>query len=171
MNLVLETERLLFRPLELSDTDCFFEMNNNPNVNKFLRNPITTKIETGKYIQKIIDEYNKNGIGRYAVILKENNKLIGFSGLKYRSQEENNYINFYDIGYRFSEEYWNKGYATEATFFWIDYGFNEMNLSEIYACAEDKNLASNNLLKKIGFKMTNQYYVNDLLHNWYKIKK
>lgn len=171
MKSVLETERLLLRPLELIDTDGFFEMNNNPNVNKFLRNPITTKIEAEKYIQKIINEYNNNGIGRYAVILKQNNKLIGFSGLKYRSQEENNHKNFYDIGYRFSEEYWNKGYATEAAIFWIDYGFIKMNLSEIYACAENENSASNKLLKKIGFELKNQYFANNLLHNWYKIEK
>lgn len=171
MNSVLETERLLLRPLNLLDVDAFFEMNNNPNVNKFLRNPITTKIEAGKYIQKIIDEYSKNGIGRYAIILKENNKLIGFSGLKYRSQEENNHINFYDIGYRFSEAYWNKGYASEAALFWIDYGFNKMNLSEIHACAENENFASNNLLKRVGFELTNQYFINNLLHNWYKIEK
>lgn len=80
MNLTLETERLLLRPLELSDVDAFFEMNDNPNVNRYLRNPLTTKVETEKYIQKIIGEYHKNGIGRYAVILKENNQLIGFSG-------------------------------------------------------------------------------------------
>lgn len=171
MSTIYETQRLVFRPLELSDVDGFFEMNDNPNVNKFLRNPVTTKIEAEKYIQKIIDEYNKNGISRFAVFLKESNKLIGFSGLKYRSQEENNHINFYDLGYRFSEKHWNKGYATEAAMFWLNYGFNEMNLSEIYASAVSENIASNNLLKKLGFKMTNQYYVNDLLHTWYKIEK
>lgn len=46
-----------------------------------------------------------------------------------------------------------------------------MNLSKIYACAENENIGSNTLLKKIGFEMTNQYYVNNLLHNWYKIEK
>lgn len=171
MNSVLETERLLYRPLELNDVAAFFEMNNNPNVNKFLRNPITTKIEAEKYIQKIIEEYAKNGIGRYAVILKQSNKLIGFSGLKYRSQEENNHKNFYDLGYRFHEEFWNKGYATEAAQFWLNYGFNEMELPKIYACAEHENIASNNLLKKVGFELKNQYFVNNSLHNWYKIEK
>lgn len=171
MSIIYETKRLVLRPLELSDVDGFFEMNNNPNVNKFLRNPITKKEEAGKYIQKIINEYTKNGIGRYAVILKETNKLIGFSGLKYRSQEENKHVNFYDIGYRFSEEFWKKGFATEAALFWVNFGFNTMNLSKIYACAENENIGSNTLLKKIGFEMTNQYYVNNLLHNWYKIEK
>jgi len=91
--------------------------------------------------------------------------------LKFRENEENGYSNFYDLGYRFSENYWGKGYAKEAAFFWINYGYNALNLEMIHACAEDKNTASNNLLKTIGFTFTNQYFVNDILHNWYIIKK
>lgn len=171
MNLVFETDRLLLRPLEITDADDFFEMNNNPNVNRYLRNPLLTITDTKKYIDKIRNEYSKNGIGRFAVVLKENNKLIGFSGLKFREKEENNYVNFHDLGYRFSEDYWRKGYAKEAALFWINYGFNEMNLERIHACAEDKNIASNSLLKSIGFKFTNQYFANDILHNWYLLEK
>src|SRR6478672_3041076 len=113
INLIFETPRLLLRPLEVSDVDDFFEMNNNPNVNRYLRNPLLNKLDVANYIDKIRDEYQKNGIGRFAVVLKENNKLIGFSGLKFRANEENGYANFYDIGYRFSEDYWRKGYAKE----------------------------------------------------------
>lgn len=170
MSLQFETSRLLLRPLELSDTASFYLMNNNPKVNKFLRNPIVTKLDAERYIEKIISEYNKNTIGRFAVILKENNKLIGFSGLKFRNQEENNYTHFFDLGYRFSEEYWNQGFAKEAALFWVYYGFNTLKLSVIHACAVNDNIASNELLKKIGFQFTNQYIANNLPHNWYKIE-
>ena len=166
-----ETERLILRPLQESDVDGFFAMNNNPNVNRFLRNPIVTKEDAEKYVTKIINEYIRNGIGRYAVILKDNNELIGFSGLKFRKSEENGYSNFHDLGYRFSQNYWNKGYATEAAQFWINYGFTVMKLDVIYACAEDENIASNSLLRKLGFQLTNQYHVNNLLHNWYQLNK
>lgn len=170
MKLILETGRLLLRPLELSDVDAFFAMNNNPNVNAYLRNPLQTKEETALYIQKIINEYQKNGIGRFAVILKENNKLIGFSGLKFRNSLENGYVNFYDLGYRFAEEYWRKGFATEAAIAWLDYGFNKMKFDTIYACAVTANIGSNTVLRKLGFEFTNEYPVNDIPHSWYKIE-
>ncbi|MBP9793983.1 MAG: GNAT family N-acetyltransferase [Flavobacterium sp.] len=169
MNLILETERLVLRPLELSDTDAFFAMNDNPNVAKYLRIPITSLAEAETYIQKIITEYQQNSIGRFAVILKENKQLIGFSGLKFRKNEENNHQNFYDLGYRFSEEHWNKGFATEAALAWIEYGFKTMQLPSIHACAENENKGSNHVLKKIGFVFTNQYYINQTLHNWYQL--
>ncbi len=168
--LTLQTNRLLLRPLKPSDVEAFFAMNNNPNVNAYLRNPITTLQEAEKYVQKIINEYMQNGIGRYAVILKENNRLIGFSGLKFRATEENGFSNFYDLGYRFAEEYWRKGFATEAAKAWLEYGFNEMNLSVIHACAVTDNVGSNAVLQKLGFELTNPYYVNNEPHNWYTLK-
>lgn len=171
MNLILETERLLMRPLALYDVDDFFNMNNNPNVNAYLRYPIKTKAEAESYLIKIIDEYKKNGIGRFAVVLKENNKLIGFSGLRYRTIMENNHINFYDLGYRFAEEHWRKGFATEAAIAWLHYGFNTMKLPVIYAYAISDNFGSNTVLKKLGFEYINQYVQNDLLHSWYKYDK
>ncbi|WP_284652581.1 GNAT family N-acetyltransferase [Flavobacterium terrisoli] len=171
MNLILETERLILRPLELSDVDDFFAMNNNPNVNAYLRNPLQTREETKQYIQKIINEYQKNGIGRFAVILKNTNKLIGFSGLKYRAALENNHIDFYDLGYRFAEEHWRKGYATEAAIAWLEYGFNTMKLPIIYACAVSDNIGSNTVLQKLGFEFTNEYLANNQPHSWYQFEK
>ncbi|MGC4039977.1 MAG: GNAT family N-acetyltransferase [Flavobacterium sp.] len=146
-------------------------MNNSPKVNAYLRNPLTTKAETEKYIQKIIREYDQSSIGRFAVILKENNKLIGFSGLKFRPAEENGYSSIYDLGYRFAEEHWNKGYATEAAKTWLEYGFDKMKLPVIYACAVSENIGSNKVLQKLGFKFVNQYLANNEPHNWYKIEK
>lgn len=171
MNLILETNRLLLRPLELSDAAAFFAMNNSPGVNKYLRNPIKSKEQAEQYIRKIISEYEKNKIARFAVILKESNELIGFSGLKFRPTEENGYSNIYDLGYRFAEHHWNKGYATEAAQAWLEYGFNKMKLPIIHACAVSDNIGSNAVLKKLGFQFANEYLVNNDSHNWYKIEK
>lgn len=171
MDLTLQTERLLLRPLALSDVDSFFEMNNNPKVNVYLRNPLTTKTGTEKYIQKILNEYNQNGIGRFAVILKQSNKLIGFSGLKFRPTQENGYSDIYDLGYRFAEEHWNKGFATEAAKAWLEYGFGQMELPVVYACAVSGNIGSNKVLQKLGFDFTNHYLANNEPHNWYELKQ
>lgn len=171
MNLTLETNRLILRPLELSDADAFFVMNDNPNVGRYLSIPLKTKTDAEAYVQKIIGEYQKNGIGRCAVILKETGKMIGFSGLKFRPTEENGYSNIYDLGYRFAEEHWHKGFATEAATAWLEYGFDQMKLKTIYACAMRENIGSNKVLKKLGFQFTNEYFARNAPHNWYAIEK
>jgi [ribosomal protein S5]-alanine N-acetyltransferase len=170
MNLVLETERLIMRPLELSDAEDFFAMNNNPNVYRYLRTPIQTITQAEEYIEKISIEYEKYGIARFAVILKKTNTLIGFSGLRFRANLDNNHINFYDLGYRFAEPHWRNGFATESAHAWLDYGFATLKLPAIHACAFSDNVGSNKVLQKVGFTYINQYSVNNVMYNWYTIE-
>lgn len=73
-----------------------------------------------------------NGIGRWVVILKETNEFIGWSGLKLNRDFINNYQNLYEIGYRFIQKHWEKGYGTESSTAFIDYGFKEMKVDTIY---------------------------------------
>ena len=171
MNIKLESERLLYRPFELSDAEALYTMDNNPNVHKYLWQKPTLElnesIQTIKYLQK---QYNENGIGRFATLLKETGEFIGWTGLKYINDHvENGYTNFYDYGYRLKEEFWNKGYATEATKAWLDYGFNHMNIKEMNAYTHKENGASNHILSKAGFQLLEEYPNNDgVIWKWWQ---
>ena len=171
MNLVLETDRLLLREMKLSDAERLYEMECNPNVHKYLWNkPITSIEEVYKYIEMVRDQYVKNEIGRFVVIEKESNELMGWAGLKYNTEMVNNKVNFYDIGYRLNEKFWGKGYASEASFAWLDYGFNVMKINVIQAAAHADNIGSNKILKKIGLKMTENYLEDGVYWNWHELK-
>ena len=56
----------------------------------------------------IRQQYIDNGIDRWAIINKETNDFIGWTGLKFVTETTNNHINFYDLGYRLIEKYWAK---------------------------------------------------------------
>lgn len=171
MNLILETERLLLRPLALSDAQAMFAMDSNPNVHKYLGNHTVNSIdEVYSYIKNIQKQYLDNGIGRFAVVIKLTNEVIGWAGIKFIREPENNHVNFYDIGYRLQEKHWRKGYALESATAWLEYGFNEMKIPIIYASAHIENLGSNTILQKIGMKQNGQFYYEDLLCNWYKLE-
>ena len=171
MNLVLETDRLLLREMKMSDAEKLYEMECNPNVHKYLWNkPITSIEEVYKYIELVRDQYVKNEIGRFVVIEKESNELMGWAGLKYNTEMVNNKVNFYDIGYRLNEKFWGKGYASEASFAWLDYGFNVMKINVIQAAAHADNIGSNKILKKIGLKMTENYLEDGVYWNWHELK-
>jgi len=120
-------------------------------------------------LKNVRKQYLDNRIGRFVVVLKETNELIGWAGLKYITEMVNNKINFYDIGYRLNEKFWGKGYASEASFAWIEYGFSKMNIKVIEAAAHKDNIASNIILQKIGLKITDQFVEDDILWNWYKL--
>ncbi len=171
MNIKFESERLLYRPIEISDANALFELDSNPNVHQYLgNNPVTSIDEVLGYINSIQQQYITNGIGRFAAVLKETNEVIGWAGIKFITEPENNHVNFYDLGYRLQEKHWRKGYALEAAKAWLDYGFNEMKIQKMYASAHVDNLGSNIILQRIGMVQNGQFYYEDLLCNWYELE-
>ena len=173
MQLIIQTERLILRPLEFSDADAFFEMDRNPLVHKYLwQTPAKNKDEIIKVIEYVKNQYKNNSIGRFATILKETNEFIGWTGIKYVNDHvENGCTNFYDYGYRLHEKYWNKGYATEASVAWLQYGFNVMNIDKMNAYTHAENGASNHILQKIGMNFVQNYPdSNDVIWKWWQMK-
>lgn len=173
MDLILETSRLLLRPLEISDAEAMFAMDNNPIVHKYLwQQPTQTIEETLKIIEYVRQQYLDNHIGRFATILKETGTFIGWTGIKYINDHvENGNTNFYDYGYRLDEKFWNKGYATEASIAWLDYGFNEMNIKLMNAYTHAENGASNHVLQKIGFDFVEDYPDKDnVIWKWWQLE-
>ncbi len=174
MNLILETERLLLRPFEMSDADELFEMDKNPNVHDYLwQKPVEHIDEVYAYIEMVQKQYQENGIGRFSTILKETNELIGWTGIKFVNDHiENGNTNFYDYGYRLNPKFWGKGYATEASIAWLDYGFNQMSIQEMNAYTHAENSASNRVLEKIGMTFMENYPDKDgVTWKWWQMKK
>ena len=171
MNLILETDRLILREFQLSDTEAFFAMDSNPKVHQYLWNKPVQKIaETIEIIEFVRKQYIDNGVGRFAMISKESNKFIGWAGLKFNTEMVNNKVNFYDVGYRLDEKFWGKGYASEATFAWLKYAFETMKIKTIEAAAHSDNVASNRILQKIGMQMTETNLEDDISWNWYVLE-
>lgn len=57
------------------------------------------------------------------------------------------------IGYWLGEEFWNRGYATEALGAMVDFTRDELNLVRLYAKVLDYNLPSLRVLMKNGFNL------------------
>ena len=114
-------------------------------------------------------QYEEFGIGRLAIINKETKEFIGWSGIKFE-RELRTEFDYYDLGYRLKEIYWGHGYATEAAIGSLEYGFNELRLNEINACADVNHVVSNKILKKIGFIPDGNFTFEGSLINWFFLK-
>lgn len=168
----LETKRLILRKLKETDYERLFLLDSNREVMKYIGMPTLSKVEESKEVVKMImQQYEDNGVGRLAVIEKESDLLIGWSGLKLNTSEVNGYQNFYELGYRFLPETWGKGYATESGKASLEYGFNDLKAEVIYAYAHCENQASNHILTKIGFEKTGEFTEPDGICFWYELKK
>ena len=170
----VETERLILRNILPTDVDGMFELDSDPDVHKYLGNtPLKSKTQSEEVIEFIIKQYSDFGIGRWAMINKQTNEFMGWSGLKLNTTTINNHTYFYDIGYRIIKRFWGKGYATESALAALDYGFNRLNLNSIYGITEINNHASHKVLLKIGLKHIENFYDENFKTNlrWYNISK
>ena len=157
MKVIFETNRLVLRQFTETDAALLLSLNSDPEVLKYLHEPLLENKEHAlEIIQTIIlPQYEKN-LGRWAVHTKENNEFIGWCGLKFRPE-----LNKTDLGYRFKKSFWGKGYATEAASHTLDHGFKKLDLEKITAVAHIENLASINVLQKIGMKFIGESIVDD----------
>ncbi|MFC3886091.1 GNAT family N-acetyltransferase [Bacillus songklensis] len=90
---------------------------------------------------------SREGI-RWGLINKETNRLIGTCGF-HRIEKINRKA---ELGYDLSPDYWQQGFMTEAARRIVEFGFNDMGLHRIEAYYFEDNLASRQLLLKLGFQ-------------------
>lgn len=147
MKTILETKRLALREFNIDDAEHFYHLNSNPNVIRYTGNSAFKNIEEARSFLENYSDYQKNGFGRWAVIEKSSGEFLGWCGLKYNEKLDET-----DIGFRFFEHFWNKGFATESAVGCIDYGFKELNLNKIVGRAMIENTASIKVLQKTGLE-------------------
>ena len=145
---VLDTPRLILRPFELADIESSWVMNKDAEVSRYTGDGgVVSRDEMERRIREdVMGDYEKYGFGRLAVEVKGGERFIGFAGLKYLED-----LKEVDLGYRLMKKYWGRGYATEAASACLDYGFDQLNLSEIIAMVLPANTASIRVLEKLGF--------------------
>lgn len=152
MKVIFETNRLYLREFLPFDGANFFHLNNNLNVIKHTGDVSFKSLEEANQFILKYSDYKINGFGRWAVCLKNTNQFLGWCGLKY--DEPKNEV---DIGFRFFEKEWNKGYATESAIACLEYGFNVLNLSKIVGRAYKTNKASIKVLEKCNMSFIKEF--------------
>lgn len=172
MKIIIETERLIIREIVLTDMDAMFELHSDPEVHRYLGNKtITSQEKLMEAIDFLRQQYIEFGVGRWAMINKKTNEFIGWTGLEYVTKETNNHKNFYDLGYRLLKRFWGQGFATESAHASLDYAFDKLNATEVYAMADIENEGSNKILKKVGLKFIETFDLEGIKHNWYKLER
>lgn len=149
MKQIINTSRLIFRELSINDLEKFHELENNPDVIKYIPNmKQTTLYESKNILKNHIANYDKrDGLGVWAVVIKQESDFAGITGLRYLND-----LNKVEIGIRLFPDYWGNGYATEVGKALIKYGFNKLRLNEIIAMALPENDKSMKSLENIGLE-------------------
>lgn len=161
----LETERLLIRPLDYKDIDDVFLLFSNPNVMKYDSGYVITDKQDAKAYIDMSMHQNQDGFA-WAIEEKKSGSFVGTGGLKnwYGSH-------FAEVGLILDERYWNQKFGSEAVHKIVEFAFQTLRLSFVYATTLPENKRSIRLLERLGFQFygwTNDYwfanrYVNGLV--------
>ena len=146
----IETERLILRYIEPDDAYDMYEYASIPSVSEFLLwYPHVNLEATEGYIEFLQKRYLRGLYADWAVVLKENGKMIGTCG--YAAIEPNTGI--FEIGYVLSPSYRHCGYMTEAVNAVLELSFNKLSFSKAILRIIDENTSSIRLAERIGFKL------------------
>lgn len=144
---LLTTERVYLRELAPADAPSLYALNSDPEVMRYTGDaPFINRAAAEAFLHDY-DHYRRQGFGRWAVIHKNDERFIGFSGL--RKDERTGEV---DLGFRFFTEFWAQGYATEAGHAALQLGFERFKLERIIGRSMRENLPSVSVLQKLGME-------------------
>jgi RimJ/RimL family protein N-acetyltransferase len=151
--LVFESERLIGKPLELSDAEDLFAIYSDKEAMKFRGSPPLESIDDAReMISKQLSSKGSVTRFRLAVRLKSSNQLIGSLLLIYDSQEPSRC----ELGFSFGKDFWNRGYGRE-TLGMIENALKGHELvQELIAWSIKDNLASGKIFRGSGYRVIPQ---------------
>ena len=158
----LETERLRLRPFTLEDVDAYYEgVSSDPDVMRYLPGGKPRQRSDSQWVISYFMRHAElHGFGVWAVEDKATALLIGHAGLEYIPNADD-----VEIAYTLVKACWGRGYATEAADASLRYGFEALDLAEIYGLAFPANEASQKVMRKLGMAyqgITDRYYGSEL---------
>ena len=144
-NRFMETDRLLLRPVDLMDINDMYDYASDEEVSQFVFPTHQSLDETANTIANF---FIAGGLGKYAIILKDNQKMIGTIDLQ-GIDEKNRKA---EIGYTLAKAYWGQGLIPEAArqILWL--AFDQLKLNVVSAIHDVDNPKSGRVMEKIGMK-------------------
>ncbi len=143
----LQTQRLNLRMPRYDDLPDIYRLGRNPRVMRYINGgQPQTMTEARADLDRRI-HYNRHPMGYWVVELRPNRAFLGWVALKELPGSSE-----VELGYRLLEEYWGRGYATEASREVLRYGFEQLQLPKIVAVALEPNIASTRVMEKLGFR-------------------
>jgi ribosomal-protein-alanine N-acetyltransferase len=148
MPLELRSERLVLRPIEPADRAALLRLWTEREVRRFLWDDRVIGLgDVDDVIARSAASFAAEGFGHFALRESPAEELLGSCGL-YRvapgAEPE--------LLYSLWPSVWGRGYASEAARVVIDYAFERLGLASLRARADPPNLASIEVMKRLGMR-------------------
>ncbi|MGI5131754.1 GNAT family N-acetyltransferase [Pseudonocardia sp. CA-107938] len=144
---VLETERLVLRPLAAADADALYAFRSDPVEQRWNDPPLTEPAQAAELIERLAAEHRTIGARHWGLTLRGDDTVRGLLGYNEVVAAHARAA----IGYDLARQLWGRGLMSEAMRAVLDHGFADLRLNRVEAHTNDVNAASIRMLRRLGF--------------------
>jgi ribosomal-protein-alanine N-acetyltransferase len=146
---VLETSRLILRPLRTQDAEeVFRNWASDSDVAQFMTWSKHTNVDiTRQWLSEVENIIDSDTIYDWGFVRKSDGVLIGCGGAYYKEER-----GMFSLGYNLMKSCWRQGYTTEAVFRIVAYLLKELNQTALFAFHAIDNPNSGKVMEKVGFR-------------------
>lgn len=161
---LITIENFYFRAFKQEDLDILCDIYADPDVTEF--SVKLNRQQVAKILERYLSRYRDLGIAKFGAFTENGDKFVGGCGfdilhdpdsdrnpLPEKGSMNHLFQGDLELGYWFYKEYWGKGIANLLARTIVEYAFTKFpNLNRIVAVTDPDNIASQKVLKKIGFE-------------------
>jgi RimJ/RimL family protein N-acetyltransferase len=155
MQIILETPRLTVRQFTEDDVDNLFDLNNDPEVMRYINGgkPTPREVIQDEIIPFHLAVYDRlDRLGTWAADSAATGEFLGWFHFRPGADTDTDITNI-DLGYRLRRSAWNQGYATEGSRALIGMGFTDLGVERVFAHTLTVNAASRRVMEKCGLTL------------------
>jgi RimJ/RimL family protein N-acetyltransferase len=147
------TPRLLLRPAASADRTDLHQLEQDPEVMRYLNGGLPTPLEPNADTDAgfLVPRGPEDGL--WVVVEPQTGSFLGWVSLRRRGEAG-------DLGYRLRRDAWGRGYATEAASAVLADAFEWLGLSRVAAQTMAVNLASRRVMERLGLQHERTYFAD-----------
>lgn len=148
MRSIIETERLVLRPITNDDAPAFAKLGNDRDIARMTGSfPYPFPLISVEVKIMMLNAQKRRGIAYPYAITQDGGELMGVTDL-FRQDETQPF----EIGYWIGKPFWGKGYMTEACAALVAEAERSLRVTKFVAGVFADNPGSMKVLEKLGFK-------------------
>ncbi|SCZ03015.1 GNAT family N-acetyltransferase [Alkaliphilus peptidifermentans] len=162
----LQGKDIYFKQLSTKDTKEVHSYASNEDVSRFIGWQLKQTInDTQAYIEEMLRREEADTHLYASIVHKESDIVIG-TAMIFNFDHGAKHA---EVGYVFHNDYWGKGYGTEAVTLMTNFSFDILNLRKLHARVISGNPGSVGVLEKNGFVMEGRlkdfYYIEGVYYD------
>jgi RimJ/RimL family protein N-acetyltransferase len=152
---LIETDRLLLRPLTTADVDEVVDMHAAPEVIRTM-GPYERAVALER-LERNERDWQERGHGLVAILDRATGRFLGRSGLKYWPQFDET-----EVGWVLRPDAWGQGFASEAGRACVEWGFRTLSVPYLTAMIQPDNVRSIHVAARLGMRPLRRDVLVDL---------